>query len=206
MAELIKESFTREQLHAIKVALTDGRPYADRISLGFAARLLELQRGLREQAIVLDELDCLEGLRHNTQTKSAEQFRRPPLYPLWHKHFSAPRHVVKNIGIRWSLTGEKQDALDAMIREVGAAHGDDPDAWPEVLLHRLMLEGYSERAHARRLTSDWMIFGKHDGLNYYLDLATHKEAADAERLLQKLRNGSAAEFPFLFNRSGEGAL
>lgn len=98
MTELAKESFTREQLHAIKVALTDNRPYADRISLGFAVRLLELRNGLREQSIVLDELDCLEGLGPQTPTKPAEQFHHPPLYPLWHKHLSAPRH--------WAVIGK----------------------------------------------------------------------------------------------------
>jgi len=48
---------------------------------------------------------------------------------------------------------------------------------------------------------DWIIFAKHDGQNYYLDLATHEEAqgqANSERLMQKLRVGGRAEFPFLF--------
>jgi hypothetical protein len=68
------------------------------------------------------------------------------------------------------------------------------------LVHRLYVDGFEERA-AQRLTGDWIIFAKHDGQNYYLDLATHEEAqgqANSERLMQKLRDGSRAEFRFLF--------
>jgi hypothetical protein len=42
---------------------------------------------------------------------------------------------------------------------------------------------------------------RHKGQNYYPDLTTHEEAegpARSERLMQKFRAGSQAEFPFLF--------
>jgi hypothetical protein len=94
---LIKASFSREELQAIKVVLTDGRPYVDRISFAFVVRLFEMRSGLREQALVIDELDVLEGLRPRLQTKAAEQFKHAPLHPLWHKHFSAPRHAMRNL-------------------------------------------------------------------------------------------------------------
>ena len=199
---MTKASFTLKELHGIKAAITDGRPYADRISLPFAVRLFEMMNDLREQYIVLDELDCLEGLRLQRQTKPAEQFHYPPLRPLWHKHYSAPRHLVPNVGARWNLMGKRHDALDAAIREVARKHGSDPNVWPRVFLHRLVLGGYSERAARTRLTGDWIIFGKHEGLNYYLDLATHEEGKEPERLFEKLRTGNAAEFPFLFDQTG----
>jgi hypothetical protein len=62
------------------------------------------------------------------------------------------------------------------------------------------MEGFVDRAK-RGLSGDWIIFGKHADRNYYLDLATHdegKQGAPSERLYKKLREGSAAEFPFLF--------
>jgi hypothetical protein len=202
MTELVTASFSREELHAIKVVVTDSRPYADRISFAFAVRLFEMRSGLREQALVIDELDALEGLRPPLQTKPAEQFKHPPLHPLWHKHFSAPRHANRNIGIRWNIRGKKQKALDAMLSDVAAEYGADPDLWQRVLLYRFVLDGYADRAAHQRLTGDWIIFGKHDGANYYLDLATHEEGrTQPERLLEKLRAGSAAEFPFLFDRT-----
>lgn len=199
MTELVKASFSREEVHAIKAWLTDDRLYADRISFAFVARLLEMRSGLREQTIVIDELDVLEGLRPRSKTKAAEQFRYPPLHAFWHKHYSAPRHILRNIGIRWNIYGKKQKALDAMLSDVAAEYGADPDAWQRVLAHRFVLNAYADRAGDQHLTGDWIIFGKHEGANYYLDLATHEEGNEPERLLEKLRAGSAAEFPFLFN-------
>lgn len=48
------------------------------------------------------------------------------------------------------------------------------------------------------MTGDWIVFGKQQGKNYYLDLATHAEPEEPARLYEKLRGGSEAEFPFLF--------
>lgn len=86
-----------------------------------------------------------------------------------------------------------------MINEVMNQHGDNPDVWPAYLIDRLVLSGFEERAK-RGLTGDWLIFAKHNGMNYYLDLATHEEGIDdnAHVLFEKLKNGSRAEFPFLF--------
>jgi hypothetical protein len=205
MSDAIKESFSQEELQAIKVGLTDGRPYVDRISFALAVRLFEMRSDLREQALVIDELDVLEGLRPPLQTKAAKQFKHA-LYPLWHKHFSAPRHAKRNIGNRWNIRGTNQKALDAMISRVAAKYGADPEVWQRMFAHRFVLDGYADRATNQRLTGDWIIFGKHDGANYYLDLATHEEGRQPERLLEKLRAGSAADFPFLFrpNIADEG--
>jgi hypothetical protein len=199
MSELQHVSLSFEQIGAIKRALTSERPYADRMSFGFALRLLMVRTDLREDQLVLDELDCLEGIRADSRTKTETQFKYPPLHPFWHKHFTAPRHLLRNISIRWALDGERQRDLDALIRDVQENHGSDPDSWPGVLVHRFVLDAYVDRAR-RGLTGDWIIFAKHEGANYYLDLATHEEADEPQRLYEKLRLGSAAEFPFLFSQ------
>jgi hypothetical protein len=199
MSELQRVSLSFEQIGAIKSALTSERPYADRLSFGFALRLLMVRTELREDQLVLDELDSLEGIRGDSRTKTETQFKYPPLHPFWHKHFTAPRHMLRNIGIRWALDGERQRDLDAMIKDVQENYGRDPDHWPGVLVHRFVLDGYADRA-SWGLTGDWIILAKHQGQNYYLDLATHEEGHEAQRLYEKLRLGSAAEFPFLFNQ------
>ncbi|MFZ0423816.1 MAG: hypothetical protein WAL80_13150 [Xanthobacteraceae bacterium] len=200
MGEMVKVSFDRDEMRAIKRAITNDRPFADRISLSFAVRLLSIKADLREDHFVLDEIDYLEGLRPPLNTKPAEQFRHPPLHPLWHKHYSAPRHLLKNIGIRWNLDGSGNKDLLSMLGEVANTHGKMPDQWPKVVVDRLVIGGFIDRTK-RGLTGDWIIFGKHGGRNFYLDLATHnegKQGVPSERLYQKLRDGSAAEFPFLF--------
>jgi hypothetical protein len=124
------------------------------------------------------------------------------LAPLWHKHFFSPRHLLRNVDERWNLArGEGNRDLDTVLAEIAAEHGNNPARWPSVLAHRLNVGGLEERAHAQRLTGDWIIFAKRDGENYYLDLATHEEAegsANSERLMQKLQAGCQPEFPFLF--------
>lgn len=190
-------SLDREEVDAIKRAVMRDHPCWRRISFGFCVRLAILQNISRDQHYVLDEIDYLEGLRSCFHTKEATQFYHPPLFPFWHKHWSALRHLLKNIGVRWSLDRQGNDDLDKMIRDVARAHGADPDRWPGALAHRLWIGGYEDRVR-QGLTGDWLIFARHDGQNYYLDLATHEEGRDPNRLYEKLRSGSSAEFPFLF--------
>lgn len=137
--------------------------------------------------MILDEIDHLEGLRPQSRTKREEQFRHSPLHPLWHKHYSAPRHFLKNIDIRWNLAGDGNRDLTHMLHDVAKTHGEYLDRWPGIVAHRLVVDGYKDRSE-RGLTGDWIVFGKHAGQNYYLDLATHREGADdPERLYWKLR-------------------
>jgi hypothetical protein len=51
MTEMQHASFSMDELRAIKSALTRDRPYADRISLGFAVRLLVVGTELREKSV-----------------------------------------------------------------------------------------------------------------------------------------------------------
>ncbi len=135
-----------------------------------------------------------------SRTKAKEQFKHPPLYPFWHKHFSTPRHLLRNIGDRWGLDGNGKPLL-ALLNDLARDHGHDPDRWPAILAYRLVHTGYLDRS-ARGLTGDWIIFAKHEDQNYYLDLATHAEGEAPIELYTKLRNASAAEFPFLFEEIG----
>lgn len=190
-------SFDVDKLSSIKRVLLGGCPYAHRISFGFVNRLKEIKNDLGEDYFILDEFEYLEGLRSHSATKREEQFRHPPLHPFWHKHFSTPRHFLRNIGDRWGLGGKGNRDLTSMIEEVARTEGNNVD-WPSLLAHKLVVEGYQDRVQ-RGLTGDWIIYGKHEGKNYYLDVATHQEGKNSQRLYDKLRQGSALEFPFLFS-------
>lgn len=101
--------------------------------------------------------------------------------------------------MRWNLHDGGNRDLTRLLDEVMENYRESPDLWPNYLTHRLVVQGFEERAQ-RGLTGDWIIFAKHDGRNYYLDLAIHEEGKEynADALSQRLRNGSHAEFPFLF--------
>lgn len=192
-------SLDREQLKKLKTEAVRGRSYWERISVALALRLLDASNPHFNHFSVLDELDYLEGIKQNSRTKTEKQFKNKPLYPFWHKHFFLAKHLSKNISVRWNLHDGGNRDLTNLLDEVTENYGESPDVWPNFLTHRLVVQGFKERA-LRGLTGDWIIFAKHDGKNFYLDLATHEEGKEcnAGNLFQKIWNGSHAEFPFLF--------
>lgn len=192
-------SLTPDEIAKLKATAVRGRPYAPRISIALAVRLLDKSDRYFDPFAVLDELDYLEGIRPTSKTKRESPFKGPHLQPFWHKHFSSARHLVRNIGIRWNLADGGNRDLDRMLREVAETYGEDPELWQAYLAHRLVVGGFEERAQ-RGLTGDWIIYAKHDGANYYLNLATHEEGEPehAEQLSKKLRDGCFADFPFVF--------
>lgn len=66
------------------------------------------------------------------------------------------------------------------------------------IVHRLVLTGIDDRAGSGRITGDWIVYGKHEGLNYYLALATHEQAFDPDAFLDFLKVHAADDFPFIF--------
>lgn len=198
MTDWVKTSLTFDQIREIKNQILNNAPYTARASLGFVVRILMVRQELGEDHMILHEIANLESERTASATKPAEQFKKSPLHPFWHKHFSAPRHMIRNISVRWALDRNGNDDLSQLIDETARKFGDQPALWPKYLTHRLVVGGYQERIDARRMTGDWIVFAKHDGHNFYLDIATHEEGRDPDTLMKKLRQGSEAEFPFLF--------
>ncbi len=196
---MVSVSLDREQIKKLKMEAVRGRSYWDRVSVAFAFRLLDTSDPYFDYFSVLDELDYMERIRPSSRTKAEQQFRKKPLHSLWHKHFFLAKHVPRNIVVRWNLNENGNRDLTNLLSEVTENYGENPYMWPNYLTHRLVTQGFEERAE-RGLTGDWIIFAKHDGMNFYLDLAIHEEGEEcnADALLQRIRNGSHAEFPFLF--------
>jgi len=100
---------------------------------------------------------------------------------------------------------------------VATHHGENPDVWPGVLAHHVVTDGYLHRTRqgasatiremppgeprGQGLTGEWIIYGKHQGENYYLSLAKHSEAEQGQvaDLYARLHGSCQAEFPFLFS-------
>jgi hypothetical protein len=191
MAEYLRVPFDEQQIVAVKQRGLMEKSYAQRVGLVMA---LEMARRYEEREWywpILDEIDQLEGLGRGSRTKPAEQFREGgPLYPLWHKHYFTPSHLIKNIGLRWSLDRKRNRDLLQLCQRSS----------PSNAIHELVIGGYSDRAAAGRLTGDWIVFAKHCGRNYYLGIATHQEGSEqgGSQLMDRLRKNCESEFPFCF--------
>ncbi|MCR9096308.1 MAG: hypothetical protein NXI30_18940 [bacterium] len=187
-----------EQVAALKMDAMRGRPVAPRISTYLAIHLVFNRENQLDYFPVLDEIEHLENPSRPTLTKPASRFLRSPMDSLYHKHYAAARHMLRNLGDRWGLGQGGNQALDNLLADVASEHGDDPDHWIGALTQRMVIGGWEDRVR-KGATGEWIIFGKHEGENYYLTLATHDEGQDAAALYSRIRANCASEFPFLFS-------
>lgn len=192
-------SLDQNQLDELKRKWTRERPYSSRVSAALAFRLVTQQVPPLDPFSILAEMDYLEGLRTTSLTKPEQQFRHPPLFPFWHKHFYSARHIVTNLKIRWGLNNGGNRDFNNLIKNIARDHGHDPESWPRHLAHQMTVDAFNDRTK-RGLTGDWIIYAEHNGEKYYLDIASHAEGQghQAVHLMKKLERGSQAEFPFLF--------
>ena len=140
---------------------------------------------------VYDAIGALEGAAHTrpSATKPESQFRRPPLKGFWHKHHhhGSMISLVKNIHNHWAKGG----VADLVARHLEG----EPVVTSQLtsrLAHEYVITGYQDRASARELTGEWILFAKHGGINYYLTLGKHGESDDA--IAHRVRQ-CEAEFP-----------
>ncbi|MCP1486358.1 S-adenosylmethionine:diacylglycerol 3-amino-3-carboxypropyl transferase [Pseudomonas fluorescens] len=138
----------------------------------------------------------------------AEKFRGPILGRFWHKHYYDARHLPQNVLNKWF--GEyavKQELLKLKLREVLMADEDDTnmekywEAKANRVSHAIVYGGIEARKNRGALTGEWLIYYEHAGLNYYLDLADHRELNDQQKLFDRLKDECAWEFPFAFDSS-----
>ena len=103
--------------------------------------------------------------RATLRTKPEAQFKHPPLHPLWHKHYSGPHVTWRRIlSTRWGLYADgNRDLIKMLDQMVTPTASYDIEKLAGDIAHRMVMDGYEERAKCR-LTGDWIIFGKQDGL------------------------------------------
>ena len=192
-------SLELSEIEQMKRAICGNKFYWSRISFLLVLQLFQFRESRGPYFEVLDEIDALEGIGPRMSTKSADQFRRKPLHPLFHKHFFTARYVPQNIFSRWGVHNGGNQDLNEVINQVAEEFGDDPDAWPDALAYKYVMEAFWDRLSAKRLTGEWIIFARHEGENYYLGVSTHaKGGKESEQLKERLRGSCEWEYPFAF--------
>lgn len=153
---------------------------------------------------VTDVMQELEGSGRGAQVKY-DAFKHMPLRGLWKAHFFDAIFLPRNIIEHWGLRFEDSPKHAQLCAEVAAEEEAEPSAygWQGRIAHRLTVGGLEERAMQGKLTGEWIVFGKHDGLNYYLSIAKHTSTPDEDNALYStIKHYCAPAFPFLFDPQG----
>jgi hypothetical protein len=185
---------TSAQLQSFATAYELDRIAPGRYSSLFVLNLLLLSEVQRIDPVhVVVEMKALEGKGHSF-TKPATEFRGQHLQGLWHKHFlpPLPSAMAHNI-----LNQLGKNGLGKIAEEVFGPHMGKI-ATKEMLdefTAKIVDGSLSKRTGDNRLTGEWIVFAKEDGLNYYLGIWPH--AQGDEQIAQSLRAACLPEFPFL---------
>lgn len=198
-------SLDEAQRAALKRRVCRGAPFSDRLSTILAFKLAFLEPYRSESCQILDEVLYLEGMAKPTLTKDATTFKRPPLAGFWHKHYFSARHMPTNMLVRWGMEQTKQSEaignkdLDRLMQDfLDRYEGQLGEVWLGEFAEKVSVGAYQERAQARRLTGDWIVFKFYEGQRYYLDVVPHSASQDSEGLFNSLKQNTGIEFPFLF--------
>ena len=125
----------------------------------------------------------------NSRTKPAGEFKGPLLKGLLHKHHAQARFLAQNIQLHW-----KSADLAKRIKAIREDATIPEEKKPGAIAHAVVLDGYTERSDAQKLTGEWIVYARHRDRNYYLTLGQHNEPDRAirDRVLQ-----CCPEFPEL---------
>lgn len=150
---------------------------------------------------VTDVIQELEGAGRGSSVRQ-DPFKHPPLHGFWKAHFFDASFLLRNLISHWGLAYENSPKFTDLCSEVAADEeaNPTPHGWQGRLAHRLTVDALEERSSQRKLTGEWIVYGKHNNQNYYLCIARHTKNADEDRsLYMTLEHYCASTFPFLFD-------
>ncbi len=187
------KTFTEVELskYANQVGLSHVAP--NRYSWLFVIQLLlNAEVNGVDHSMIIAELKALEGGELSVGTKPATKFTRKPLKGLWHKHYFSAHFVGHNLASQHA-----GGRLEKLVEQVM-----DPVKYPVItpelidkLTHEIVTGAFERREEKDKLTGEWIVFGKHEGQNYYLCLATH-ETGD-QVIYDQIMSVCKRQFPFL---------
>lgn len=113
---------------------------------------------------IFHEIDSLEGATHapTTRTKPAAPFKGSLLRGLWHKHYSQPAFILENVLNHWTPKRDFAARVEKIARD--EAIPDEKKIGAEV--HAFVIGGYQERSNAAEMTGEWIVYARHEDVNY----------------------------------------
>lgn len=152
---------------------------------------------------VTDVIQRLEGVGRTAITVRDAPFKHPPLKGLWKAHFFDASFMMKNLINEWGVEFEESKKFGVLCARVAADEERNPSrcGWQGRLADEFTIAGFDARARRRKMTGEWVIFGKHKEKNHYLCIANHsKSNKDDKQLHTVVKYFCECEFPFLFKR------
>lgn len=142
-------------------------------------------------------IKVMEGLAELNDTPIEDQFKYLPLTGLYKKHFSSPRFLPKNLG-NYLQSKEGKAHFDKVFKEASEINksGYVDEEFAAYIAHHMTIDSFSIKSASNRMTGEWIVFHKHEGQNYYLTVASHKERNECiyERVLLAC---DLDKFPFI---------
>jgi hypothetical protein len=143
---------------------------------------------------VTDVIQELEGVGRGCKPRF-NKFRHPPMNKFFKAHFFDARFLARNLINHWGLEFSNSPKLGNLLTRLEQTSENN---WQGKVAHEMVLGGYEERARKSKLTGEWIIFAKHNGLNYYLCICQHsKSPQDDGQIYGFLKQLCAREYPFL---------
>lgn len=151
---------------------------------------------------VTDVIRNLErGGRRGNCTRGEEPFEYLPLKGLWKVHFFDARFLAQNLRNHWGLAYEDSPKFGELCSHVIQEEEQSPTVhgWPGRLAHEFIIGGCEQRAKKKQLTGEWLVFAKHENLNYYLCVTQHSSTKEGdEAIYALLKEYCENQYPFLF--------
>jgi hypothetical protein len=122
-------------------------------------------------------IKVLEGVIAADTTPSEDRFRHPPLTGLYKKHFTSPRFMTKNL-LNYATSKEGRKNFSKVFDEASRIDGTGSvdDIFLKYLAHHTVVTPLHQKTASRTMTGEWVVFHKHEELNFYLTFAAHDEA------------------------------
>lgn len=153
--------------------------------------------GERNPFKVLEQISALEGRGGLSRTKDETLFTGKFLKGLWHKHYvgDGVRPIAVNVERALKTYGLPETQRLVAEAEARGEVRDFSEQDIAAMVNEAVHGNYMRRAKDSALTGDWLVFARHEGLNYYLCVAAH-ETGD-ENIREWIDRLCVPEFPFL---------
>ena len=150
---------------------------------------------------VTDVIQKLEGVGRAGLEVHEKAFKHLPLKGLWKAHFFDASFLMRNLVNEWGLEFVESKKFETLCASVSAdeEHNPSPHGWQGRLTHQFTIGGFKARAQRKKMTGEWIIFGRHEGKNHYLCVAKHSTSKESdEEIYAGIKYFCELEYPFLF--------